>query len=80
MRAILLGVTAIAFTACVDPSNAGAQTHNTAATKTPRPGASAPNCITLTETTDGCTFSYAERKHRKRSFAYGRRRNVDRDD
>jgi hypothetical protein len=24
--------------------------------KTPRPGANAPNCITLTETADGCTF------------------------
>jgi hypothetical protein len=56
MRVILLGVAAMAFTACVDTSNAAAQTHNTATIKTPRPGANAPNCITLTETTDGCTF------------------------
>jgi hypothetical protein len=56
MRVILLGVAAMAFTACVDTSNAAAQAHNTATIKTPRPGANAPNCITLTETTDGCTF------------------------
>lgn len=58
MHVILLGVAAIAFTACIASSstNAAAQAHNTTTMKTPRPGANAPNCITLTETTDGCTF------------------------
>ena len=56
MHVILLGVAAIAITACVGSSNAGAQAHNAATIKTPRPGANAPNCITLTETADGCTF------------------------
>ena len=58
MRVILLVVAAIAFTACVDsPSaNAAPQAHSATTTKAPRPGANAPNCITLTETTDGCTF------------------------
>ena len=56
MHVILLGVAAIAITACVGSSNAAAQAHNTATMKTPRPGANAPNCITLSETADGCTF------------------------
>ena len=56
MHVILLGVAAIAITACVGSSNAGAQAHNAATMKTARPGANAPNCITLTETADGCTF------------------------
>ena len=56
MHVILLGVAAIAITACVGSSNAAAQAHNAATIKTPRPGANAPNCITLTETADGCTF------------------------
>ena len=58
MRVILLGVAAIAFTTCVASSstNAASQAHNTATMKTPRPGADAPNCVTLTESTDGCTF------------------------
>jgi hypothetical protein len=58
MRVILLGVAAIAFTTCVDPwnTNAAAQDHNTTTMKAPRPGADAPNCIKLTETTDRCTF------------------------
>jgi hypothetical protein len=56
MRVILLVVAAI-FTVCVDSSSANAaQAHDAATMKTPRPGANAPNCITLTETTDGCTF------------------------
>ena len=56
MRVILLVVAAI-FTACVDSSSTNAaQAHDTATMKTPRPGANAPNCITLTESTDGCTF------------------------
>jgi streptogramin lyase len=56
MHVILLGVAAIAVTACVGSSNAAAQAHTAATMKTPRPGANAPNCITLTETADGCTF------------------------
>ena len=56
MHVIMLGVAAIAVTACVGSSNAAAQAHTAATMKTPRPGANAPNCITLTETADGCTF------------------------
>ena len=56
MHVILLGVAAIAITACVGSSNAAAQAHDAATMKTPRPGANAPNCITLSETADGRTF------------------------
>ena len=56
MHVILLGVAVVAITACVGSSNAAAQAHNAATMKTPRPGANAPNCITLSETADGCTF------------------------
>jgi hypothetical protein len=56
MHVILLGVATIAITACVGSSNAAAQAHDAATMKTPRPGANAPNCITLSETADGCTF------------------------
>jgi hypothetical protein len=59
MHVMLLGVAAIAFIACVTSltsTNAAPQAHNTATMKNPRPGANAPNCITLTESTDGCTF------------------------